>query len=121
VTTLLKCVVGALVATAVSGCGGINLYGGRQQCWSEADHRLATLMRGRLDLDLQTGGGTLASLDGTVFDVEFPFMAVGTVGETVVLTDDGRTIALDGETVTVFGGLGSDRDILVCSLEEQND
>ena len=111
----------ATLAVVLSGCGGLHLFGGHQQCWSEADHRMATLMRGRLDLALGSGGGTLATPDGTDFEVEFPFMTVGTVGDTVVLTDEGKTVALNGETVTVFGGLGSDGTLLVCSLEEQSD
>jgi hypothetical protein len=82
---------------------------------------MATLMRGQLFLDIGSGTGTLATPDGTDFPARFPFMSVGKVGDTVVLTNEGRTIALNGETVTVFGGLGSDGAILVCSLEEQSD
>jgi len=111
----------ASLAMLLAGCGGLNLLGGRQPCWSEADHRSATLMRGRLDLVLGSNGGTLATPDGTGFQVTFPFMTVDHVGEIVVLTDEGKTIALSGETVTVFGGLGPNGDILVCSIEEQSD
>ncbi len=111
----------ASLAIVMTGCGGVNLLGGRQPCWSEADRRSATLMRGQLNLELGTNGGTLATPEGTDFDVKFPFMTVDHVGDVVVLTDEGKTIALSGETVTVFGGLGSNGDILVCSIEEQSD
>ena len=82
---------------------------------------MATLMRGRLDLELGSNGGTLATPEGTDFDVTFPFMTVDHVGDVVVLTDEGKTVALSGETVTVFGGLGSEGNILVCSIELESD
>jgi hypothetical protein len=116
---LLICV--ASLAILLTGCGSLNVLGGRQPCWSEADRRMATLMRGQLLLDLDTGTGTLSTPEGTEFPTRFPFMTVDHVGDIVVLTDEGRTIALSGETVTVFGGLGSDGVILVCSIEEQSD
>ena len=111
----------ASLSLLITGCGGVNLLGGRTPCWSEADKRLATVMYGRLDLDLQSGGGTLATPDGTDFKVTFPFMTVTSVGPTVVLTDEGKTVALTGETLTVFGGLGSDGILMVCSIDEEPD
>ena len=78
-------------------------------------------MRGQLILDLASGTGTLMTPDGTAFPARFPFMTVDSVGNTVVLKDEGRTIALSGETETVFAGLGSDGNLLVCSIEEESD
>ena len=112
-------IAAAAFALLLSGCGGVNLLGGRQPCWSEADRRAATLMRGELQLELMSNSGTLATPEGTDFPVQFPFMTVSTVADSVVLTYEGRTVATSGETVTVFGGLGPDGILLVCSIENE--
>ena len=114
-------IVTVLLSMLLTGCGGVNLLVGRQPCWPEADKRLAGVTRGQLFLDLASGTGTLSTPDGTDFPTRFPFMSVESVGPTVVLTDEGKTIALSGETLNVFGGLGLDGTILVCSIEEESD
>lgn len=62
----------------------------------------------------------LHTTDGTDFNVAFPLMTVQTDAGNVVLMDDGATVAADGDTVTVFGGLGDDGVFLVCSIEERH-
>ena len=76
-------------------------------------------MKGRLDLAPGSGHGTLATPEGTDFETQFPFMTVENVIDPPVLVDGGRTVAISGETVTVFGGLGSDGVIVVCAIEER--
>jgi hypothetical protein len=110
----------ALTVT-IAGCSLAqpNLLGGREKCWGESDPRMATLMKGRLDLAPGSERGTLATPEGTDFEIQFPFMTVEPGTDMPVLVDRGRTVAINGETVTVFGGLGSDGVIVVCAVEER--
>ena len=120
---MTKGVLALLAVATISSCSLTpNLLGGREKCWAQSDSRAATLMEGRLDLVDGSDRGTLSTSDGTDFDVQFPFMTVRWNGETVPgleLVDDGRTVAFSGETVTVFGGYGSDGVLVVCAIEER--
>jgi len=111
-----------LIGAFAAGCSVAepNLLGGRERCWNnEADPRLATLMKGTLELD--PAGSSLATPEGDAFPLEFPVLVVKTVAGGVAMVDgSGATVATDGELVTVFGGLGSDGAIAVCAVEERH-
>jgi hypothetical protein len=107
---ILPRLAGVALTVTIAGCSLVqpNLLGGREKCWGESDPRMATLMKGRLDLAPGSGGGTLVTPEGTDFETQFPFMTVESGIDPPVLVDGGRTVSISGETVTVFGGLGSD-------------
>jgi hypothetical protein len=115
----------ALAALAVfsiaSACSfaapSLNLLGGREKCWSEADPRLATLMLGTLKLGAYPW--SLDTPEGEVFAIDFAGPRMDATG-TKLLDASGAEIAREGESVTVFGGLGSDGGIMVCGIEERH-
>jgi hypothetical protein len=96
-----------------------NLLGGREKCWSESDPHAATLMKGWVELD--TDPPVMHTPEGEDFSLEFPFLAIRSTDHGPELTDDGATVAENGELITVFGGLGSDGAIAVCAVEERHD
>lgn len=111
----------ATICTGLLACTATaDFLGGREKCWSDEDFHLAALFDGRLELSATSGGGTLHTTDGTDFDVEFPFMAVRSDAGNVVLVDNGATVAANGDTVTVFGGMDEEGTFLVCSIEERH-
>jgi hypothetical protein len=109
------------VAAIVSACSfaapEINLIGGRDKCWSKAEPRMATLMRGRLDLGPYPWA--LDTPEGEVFDIDFSGPRLDDT-KTKLLDASGREIGREGELVTVFGGLGADGVIMVCGIEERH-
>ena len=110
-----------VIAFVAGGCaltGGT--LGGRQECWSEAEPRIASLMRGRLELDPVRS--TLATPEGERLPLRFAGLTVrsDTTGTVVAVDGNGSTVAADGEDVTVFGGLDSDGSMLACAIEERH-
>ena len=111
------------VMTLMSGCsiasGDDALLGGREKCWPESESRLATLMMGTLELE--PARPELATPEGEVFPLDFAGVNLGTENGGFVLVDrERRTVAPDGELVTVWGGLGTTGSILVCGIEERH-
>ena len=92
--------------------------GGREKCWDESEPRLASLMKGRLELN--PAGSTLATPEGDLLSITFPRLIVRsyTTGRAVV-DGNGAAVASNGELVTVFGGLG-DGSMVVCAIEERH-
>jgi hypothetical protein len=109
-----------VVASAVA-CAGIepNLLGGRQKCWPQTETRLASLMKGWIELD--TKPPVMHTPEGEDFSLSFPFLAIKSTSDGPVLTDGGITVAGNGELVTVFGGVDSNASIAVCAIEEHHD
>ena len=120
-TARLATAVVALVTFAACAAAEPNLLGGRERCWDEAaDPKLETLMRGTLELD--PSGSVLHTPEGERFALNFPLLAVRTASGTMSVVDgSGTAVATHGELVTVFGGLGADRVIQVCAIEERHD
>ncbi len=109
------------VAGVLAGCavGRDALLGGRQSCWPESEERLATVMKGTLELDPERS--KLATPEGEDFLLEFPVLVVKTVaGDVAIVDGSGAALATDGDLVTVFGGLGSNGVITVCAIEERH-
>jgi hypothetical protein len=108
----------ALVVAAISGCsmaGGT--LGGREKCWPASDPRLPSLWRGILAID--AGGGRLNTPEGDVI-VLLPGALTARVSTTGVgeLVRGSDVVARAGDTVTLFGGIGGDRTMVVCGLEK---
>jgi hypothetical protein len=115
--------VALAVAVSLAACSALadNTLGGRERCWGNEDPRLATLMKGTLDLRNAEATHILDTPEGDEFLVTFPFMSVQPGESGLILIDDDRgTVATDGELVTVFGGLGGDGVIVVCAIEERH-
>jgi hypothetical protein len=109
--------VGAILAGCSFAAPSLNLLGGREKCWSEAEPRLATVMKGRLELGAYPW--SLDTPEGEVFGIDFAGPRLDATG-TQLLDASGNKIADEGEMVTVFGGLGSDGVIMVCGIEERH-
>lgn len=108
-----------LAATMLAGCalaGGT--LGGREKCWPEQPPRLAASMLGTLHLD-----GVRAVLDtndGGPLPLVIDGFSQRTDNGTPALVDgNGSVVALDGEVVTMFGGIGSDERMVLCAVEER--
>jgi hypothetical protein len=107
-----------ILAFVIAGCSGSpNLLGGRERCWPEGDTRLATLMKGRLELGAFPW--QLDTPEGESFALEFAGPRLDPTATSLV-DATGRTVATEGEMVTLFGGLGSDGVIVVCAIEERH-
>jgi hypothetical protein len=108
----------SVVAGALSGCsltGGT--LGGREKCWPASDPRVASLWRGILRID--ASGGRLDTPEGDVIGLLPGVLSTRVSGTgTGELTDGRRVVARDGDDVTLFGGIGADRTMVVCGLEE---
>jgi hypothetical protein len=105
----------AIVSMVVSACS-FNTLGGREKCWSEDDSRMASLWRGTLRIDafsarLLAPEGDLVLLPGVLTTQ----MGEGGVGELVAGSD---VVARNGDSVTLWGGIGGDGTMVVCDLEE---
>jgi hypothetical protein len=121
-----RAVAQILLIAVLSLCFGLSAcsiatgtLGGREKCWDESEPRLASLMKGRLELD--PAGSTLATPEGDRLFITFPRLTVrsDTSGTAVVVDGNGAAVARNGELVTVFGGLG-DGSMVVCAIEERN-
>jgi hypothetical protein len=110
-------VVAALSVAACSITGGT--LGGRETCWPEEEQRIASLMKGTL----QVGGPNpiLATPEGEVLPLRLARFDLTTDGSTIALSDPGGggVVAANGELVTLFGGLGADGSMYVCGVEER--
>ncbi|MES1239887.1 MAG: hypothetical protein ABUL57_03395 [Chloroflexota bacterium] len=112
----------AALALAVAGCtiGEVEILGGGERCWDDADQRVASLMKGTLDV----GGAnpTLTTPEGEVLALRLPRFDLGSDGTAATLKDPGggAVLAADGDLVTLFGGLGSDGSMYVCRVDERN-
>ena len=114
--------IAALIAAAVTvaACsitGGT--LGGRETCWPDEEQRVPSLMKGTL----QVGGAnpTLVAPEGEVLPLRLPRFDLTTDGSTIALSDPagGGVVAANGDTVTLFGGLGADGAMYVCGVEER--
>jgi len=103
----------ALALATVACSGQINVLGGRQKCWNDSDKRLASLMKGTLNL--QPANPTLNTPEGD--HLTLYFSGVQLSGSTLV-DANGTAVANDGQLVTLFGGLGSDESMIVCDVEK---
>jgi len=111
---LRRLVVASALAIATVACSGeINVIGGRQKCWNESDKRLASLMKGTLNLD--PANPTLNTPEGD--HLALYFSGVHLSGSSLV-DANGTAVAHDGQLVTLFGGLGSDESMVVCDVEK---
>ena len=118
---MVRLTVLLLAATTVVGCaltGGT--LGGREKCWPEDPPRIASLMKGVLhvggpDPTLVTPEGETLPLRLNRFD-----LAQGDGGAAIADPGGGGVVAVDGETVTLFGGLGGDGTMYVCGVEERS-
>lgn len=109
----------ALVLVLEAGCtagGHINLTG-RDLCWPDSAPRLATLMRG--DLELGVYPWHLDTPEGEIFQIDFAGLTLNSTADSV-LDSSGRNVGNDGESVTIFGGLDENGVIVVCSIEERH-
>jgi hypothetical protein len=97
--------------------GSVNLLGGREKCWDDSQPRMAASFTGRFELGAYPW--TLEIPDDEDFQVDFAGL---TLNDTATAVEDmsGRTVANEGELVTVFGGYGSDGVFLVCAIEERH-
>lgn len=112
---MIRGLLAGIVIVASTACSTAqpNLLGGRQKCWNEADKRLASLMKGTLNLD--PANPTLDTPEGD--RLKLYFAGVHLSGGTLV-DANGSTVASDGQSVTLFGGLGSDASMVVCDVEK---
>jgi hypothetical protein len=108
-----------LAAATVAACGLTGgTLGGREKCWPEQPPRLAASMLGTLHLD-----GINAVLD-TNDGGPLPLLLKGFTqrmenGTPALVDGNGSVVALDGEVVTMFGGIGSDERMVLCAVEER--
>ena len=111
----------AVAVTSLAACAGlsssVNLLGGREKCWSDVEPHMATLMKG--ELELGAFPWHLATPEGETFEIDFAGVSLDSTS-TKVVSADGRTLATEGELVTVFGGLDATGVILVCGIEERH-
>jgi hypothetical protein len=103
----------ALALATIACSADLNVLGGRQKCWNDSDKRGASLMKGTLNLD--PASPTLDTPEGD--RLALYFSGVRLSGGTLV-DSNGTTVARDGQLVTLFGGLGSDTSMVVCSVEK---
>jgi hypothetical protein len=110
-----------LAAATIGGCaltGGT--LGGRETCWPEEQPRMASLMKGTLTLGVE--GPYLATPEGEELPLLLPRFDLAQAGPKTALTDPGGggIVAIDGELVTLFGGIGADGAMFVCAVEERS-
>ena len=119
--TRTKSALAALVCLSLAACSGgpLNLLGGREKCWSDADPHAATLMKGWVELD--TDPPVMHTAEGESFPLVFPFITLRSTDHGPELADHGVTVAQNGELITVFGGLDSSGSIAVCAVEDHHD
>jgi hypothetical protein len=105
-------VAGSVAACAITG----GTLGGREKCWPEQPPRMAASMLGTLHLDgvravLDTndGGPLPLGIDGFSQRMEN--------GTPALVDGNGSVVALDGEIVTMFGGIGADERMVLCAVE----
>ena len=119
-TRLAPLVLALAVALGAASCaitGGT--LGGRVKCWPEDHQRIPSLMKGTLRLGIE--GPSLATPE----DDELPLLLnrfdLVQAGSATALSDPGGggIVAVDGDTVTLFGGLGGDGAMYVCGVEER--
>jgi len=119
VTLVSRAAVLALAVVAGCSIAGMNTLGGRERCWDPTEQRLPSLMKGTLQL--APNSWRLATPEGDVLGLSFAGAQVMDVnGRREVVDASGRTVAADGELVTVFGGLGGDGSMVVCGVEERH-
>jgi hypothetical protein len=107
----------ALVA-ACSLVGRGSTTGGRDQCWGDSDPRVGSLIKGWLDIDLDRPA--LNTPEGERLLLSYPLMSVRSDDSALVLVDrNGATVAMDGELVVLWGGVGSDETMVVCAVEQR--
>lgn len=122
VTPLERIALVPLLALAVAACaiGDVEILGGRERCWDEADARVASLMKGTLSV----GGAnpTLTTPEGEVLPLRLSRFDLAFDGPAAAIRnpDGGPVLAADGDLVTLFGGLGADGSMYVCGVEERN-
>jgi hypothetical protein len=108
-----------LAAATVAGCalaGGT--LGGREKCWPEQPPRLAASMLGTLHLD--GANAVLDTNDGGPLSLMLNDVSQRTDnGKPALVDGTGSVVALDGEVVTMFGGIGSDERMVLCAVEER--
>ena len=110
----------ALAASTLAGCGLTGgTLGGREKCWPEETPRLASFMKGRLTFGVE--GPYLATPEGDELPLLLPRFDLAQVGPNTALADPagGGIVAVEGELVTLFGGLGADGAMFVCGVEER--
>jgi hypothetical protein len=106
-----------LAALLSSGCSAVagGTLGGRDRCWNSSDKRIASLMKGTLRLAVDQP--RLDTPEGERLALYFAGVkpSAGTPG--ALVDSAGTPVAHDGELVTLFGGLGADESMVVCSVE----
>ncbi len=113
-----KVLLAASILASVAGCsisGGT--LGGREKCWPEDPPRAASIWRGVLVVD-ETGsqlrtaeGEAIPLLPGTLTT------RIGADGKGELVSGN-DVVAVAGEDLTLFGGMGGDGALVVCGLEE---
>jgi hypothetical protein len=109
----------ALLVFAVAACtiGDVSVLGGRQGCWDEGEQLVASLMKGTLDV----GGAnpTLTTPEGEVLPLRLARFDLANDGArpAIISPTGGPVLAVDGDFVTLFGGLGTDGSMYVCGVE----
>jgi hypothetical protein len=119
-TRLAPLVLALAVAAGAASCaltGGT--LGGRVKCWPDEQQRLPSLMKGTLTFGLE--GPYLATPEGEELPLLINRFDVVPVGSASALSDPagGGIVALEGDLVTLFGGIGGDARMYVCGVEER--
>jgi len=108
----------ATVLGACSLAGGT--LGGRGKCWPAEPPRGASIWRGILTMD--ENGFRLVTPDAEdIWLVAGRLSFRWTPGAAGNIVDrSGNVIAIAGQDITLFGGMGADGGLVVCGLEETN-
>jgi hypothetical protein len=107
----MKAMLGRVAATAVllvtAGCSLVAPAAQLKTAAEPPQACMDALTRGTLTRDPQSGLG-LAAADGTRTPVEWPFgySARNELGKIVLVDETGRTIAREGDVISVGGGFG---------------
>ena len=110
-----------LAVAIVAGCALTRgTLGGRETCWPEEQARMASLMKGTLTFGVE--GPYLATPEGEELPLLLPRFDLVQAGPKTGLSDPGGggVVAIDGELVTLFGGIGADGAMFVCAVEERS-
>ena len=107
----------ALGAASCAITGGT--LGGREKCWPEKEQRIPSLMKGILTFGVE--GPYLATPEGDELPLLLNRFDLADVRAAPALSDPGGggIVAAQGDTVTLFGGLGADGALYVCGVEER--